>query len=97
MLKSWIIRSKRDVLKTINQKELYELHADFCKFMGSEIRVEILFLLGEKEQFYTLKKKGENNLIVTRPSFLHFISPKISKKSYPHRNFLDSFSILNFS
>ena len=33
----------------MNQKELYELHADFCKFMGSAIRIEILFLLGEKE------------------------------------------------
>ena len=33
----------------INQKELYELHADFCKFMGNAIRIEILFLLGENE------------------------------------------------
>ncbi len=32
-----------------NQKGLYEMHADFCKFMGSAIRIEILFLLGEKE------------------------------------------------
>jgi len=33
----------------INQKELYELHADFCKFMGNAIRIEILFLLCENE------------------------------------------------
>ena len=32
-----------------NQKELYKLHAEFCKFMGNPIRIEILFLLGEKE------------------------------------------------
>jgi len=32
-----------------NQKELYKLHADFCKFMANPKRIEILFLLGEKE------------------------------------------------
>jgi DNA-binding transcriptional ArsR family regulator/predicted metal-binding protein len=32
-----------------NQKELYSLHADFCKFMGNPKRIEILFLLGECE------------------------------------------------
>ena len=32
-----------------NQKELYILHADFCKFMANPKRIEILFLLGEKE------------------------------------------------
>jgi DNA-binding transcriptional ArsR family regulator len=32
-----------------NQKELYRLHADFCKFMGNPKRIEILFLLGENE------------------------------------------------
>lgn len=32
-----------------NNKELYQLHADFCKFMASPKRIEILFLLGEKE------------------------------------------------
>ncbi len=32
-----------------NQKELYELHAEFCKFMANAKRIEILFLLGEKE------------------------------------------------
>jgi DNA-binding transcriptional ArsR family regulator len=32
-----------------NNKELYQLHAEFCKFMGSAKRIEILFLLGEKE------------------------------------------------
>lgn len=33
----------------VNQKELYNLHADFCKFMANPKRIEILFLLGEKE------------------------------------------------
>lgn len=33
----------------INQKELYKLHADYCKFMANPKRIEILFLLGEKE------------------------------------------------
>ena len=33
----------------VNHKELYKLHADFCKFMGNPKRIEILFLLGEKE------------------------------------------------
>lgn len=32
-----------------NNKELYRLHADFCKFMGNAKRIEILFLLGKKE------------------------------------------------
>lgn len=32
-----------------NSKELYEMHADFCKFMGSAKRIEILFLLGAEE------------------------------------------------
>ncbi|MDF2544925.1 MAG: ArsR family transcriptional regulator [Herbinix sp.] len=32
-----------------NHKELYKLHADFCKFMSNPKRIEILFLLGEKE------------------------------------------------
>lgn len=32
-----------------NQKELYTLHAEFCKFMANPKRIEILFLLGEKE------------------------------------------------
>lgn len=32
-----------------NEKELYIRHADFCKFMGSAKRIEILFLLGENE------------------------------------------------
>ncbi len=30
-------------------KELYEMHADFCKFMGNAKRIEILFLLGDEE------------------------------------------------
>lgn len=33
----------------INQKEIYKLHADFCKFMSNPKRIEILFLLGVKE------------------------------------------------
>lgn len=32
-----------------HQKELYLLHADFCKFMANPKRIEILFLLGERE------------------------------------------------
>lgn len=32
-----------------NQKELYKLHAEFCKFMANPKRIEILFLLGERE------------------------------------------------
>lgn len=32
-----------------NQKELYNLHAEFCKFMANPKRIEILFLLGKKE------------------------------------------------
>ena len=30
-------------------KELYAMHAGFCKFMGNAKRIEILFLLGEEE------------------------------------------------
>lgn len=30
-------------------KELYNLHADFCKFMGNPKRIEMIFLLGESE------------------------------------------------
>lgn len=33
----------------MESKELYEMHADFCKFMSNAKRVEILFLLGEGE------------------------------------------------
>jgi ArsR family transcriptional regulator len=33
----------------MNHKEIYKLHADFCKFMGNPKRIEILFLVGEKE------------------------------------------------
>ena len=32
-----------------NDKELYKLHAEFCKFMANPKRIEILFLLGESE------------------------------------------------
>jgi ArsR family transcriptional regulator len=41
-----MIRSNKPVE---NQKELYKLHAEFCKFMANPKRIEILFLLGEKE------------------------------------------------
>jgi DNA-binding transcriptional ArsR family regulator len=33
----------------MNEKEIYRLHADFCKFMANPKRIEILFLLGERE------------------------------------------------
>ncbi|MDD2534406.1 MAG: metalloregulator ArsR/SmtB family transcription factor [Eubacteriales bacterium] len=33
-----------------SSKELYELHADFCKFMGNAKRIEMLFILGEEER-----------------------------------------------
>jgi ArsR family transcriptional regulator len=33
----------------MDNKELYVIHADFCKFMADPKRIEILFLLGEKE------------------------------------------------
>jgi ArsR family transcriptional regulator len=33
----------------MNNKEIYKLHADFCKFMGNPRRIEILFLLGNNE------------------------------------------------
>lgn len=32
-----------------NDKELYKLHAEFCKFMANPKRIEMLFLLGEQE------------------------------------------------
>jgi ArsR family transcriptional regulator len=31
-------------------KEIYKMHADFCKFMGSPKRIEIIFILGEGEK-----------------------------------------------
>lgn len=37
-------------MKKIDNKELYKIHADFCKFMGSPKRIEILFLLGDGEK-----------------------------------------------
>lgn len=30
-------------------KDLYKIHAEFCKFMANAKRIEILFLLGENE------------------------------------------------
>ncbi|MBN2851799.1 MAG: winged helix-turn-helix transcriptional regulator [Clostridia bacterium] len=32
-----------------SDKELFKLHAEFCKFMSNPKRIEILFLLGENE------------------------------------------------
>ena len=32
-----------------DHKELYRLHADYCKFMANPKRLEILFLLGKRE------------------------------------------------
>jgi len=32
-----------------DMKELYRMHAEFCKFMANSKRIEILFLLGERE------------------------------------------------
>lgn len=34
----------------MNEKDIYKLHADFCKFMGNPKRIEILFLLGDTER-----------------------------------------------
>ena len=34
----------------MEEKEIYKLHADFCKFMGNPKRIEILFLLGREER-----------------------------------------------
>lgn len=33
----------------MNEKEVYRMHADFCKFMANAKRIEILFLLGQQE------------------------------------------------
>jgi len=33
----------------MDEKKLYRLHADFCKFMGHAKRIEIIFLLGKRE------------------------------------------------
>ncbi|OHD57585.1 MAG: hypothetical protein A2096_13445 [Spirochaetes bacterium GWF1_41_5] len=33
----------------MDKKEIFRMHADFCKFMGHPKRIEILFLLGKKE------------------------------------------------
>ena len=43
-----------DILKisgsnTVNEKEIFKMHADFCKFMGNPKRIEILFLLNDRE------------------------------------------------
>lgn len=34
----------------MNDKEVYKLHAEFCKFMGHPKRIEIIFMLGEGEK-----------------------------------------------
>jgi len=33
----------------MDEREIYRLHADFCKFMSNSKRIEILFLLDKKE------------------------------------------------
>ncbi|HCL56409.1 MAG TPA: transcriptional regulator [Spirochaetia bacterium] len=33
----------------MDKKEIYKMHADFCKFMGNSNRIEIIFLLAEQE------------------------------------------------
>jgi len=33
----------------MNEKDMYRLHADFCKFMANPKRIEMLFLLDEQE------------------------------------------------
>jgi ArsR family transcriptional regulator len=33
----------------VEEKDIYRLHADFCKFMANPKRIEILFLLGNQE------------------------------------------------
>jgi ArsR family transcriptional regulator len=33
----------------MNDKEIYRLHAEFCKVMGNPKRIEIMFLLGNEE------------------------------------------------
>ena len=33
----------------MDNKELYKMHADFCKFMGNPKRIEILFTLNDSE------------------------------------------------
>lgn len=37
-------------MNQMENKELYKMHADFCKFMGSPKRIEILFVLGNGEK-----------------------------------------------
>lgn len=34
----------------MSEKEIYKLHADFCKFMGDPKRIEIIFMLGDGEK-----------------------------------------------
>jgi len=34
----------------VDNKEIYRLHADFCKFMGNAKRIEIMFVLGNSEK-----------------------------------------------
>ncbi len=37
-------------MKQFETREIYNRHAEFCKFMGSPKRIEILFLLGKGEK-----------------------------------------------
>lgn len=34
----------------MDNKEIYKLHADFCKFMGNAKRIEMMFVLGDNEK-----------------------------------------------
>ncbi len=33
----------------MDEKEIYRMHADMCKFMGNPKRIEVIFILGEEE------------------------------------------------
>jgi len=47
----------------VDNKEIYKLHADFCKFMGNPKRIEIMFVLGETEKCVDeIAKKMEINI-----------------------------------
>jgi len=43
------IFANNDIIIFMDKKEIFRMHADFCKFMGHPKRIEILFLLGKKE------------------------------------------------
>lgn len=41
--------TKKEQIAVQSEKELFKLHAEFCKFMANPKRIEILFLLGTQE------------------------------------------------